>query len=307
MNVPPIITNWIAAFLHNRKQQVKICPVTSSWLQMNGGIPQGMKLGVPLFICMINDLKTRNPTSKFMDDTTLHETKPIIGPGQLQKSINMVTDWSKVNDMSVNPSKTKHLPVNFTKQQESSQDLYIEGQYIEKNKVVKLLGVYIQDDLKWDQHVHSIVTKASQRLRIIRVLKRSGYIESELLKVFFGRICSLLEYACQVWHPGLTLYQVHDIERVQIRALSIIHPQLSYWEALDTLNLTTLDERRIFLCKKTFEKIKDPKNMLHYLLPPTRENKYNLRTFRKRETVKTRVKCTDSSFINYCIATFGDN
>ena len=136
---------------------------------MNGGIPQGTKLGVPLFICMINDLKTRNPTPKFMDDTTLHETKPIIGPGQLQKSVNMVTDWSKVNDMSVNPPKTKHLPVNFTKQQESSQDLYIEDQYIEKEKVVKLLGVYIQDDLKWDQHVHSIVTKASQRLRIIRV------------------------------------------------------------------------------------------------------------------------------------------
>ncbi len=97
---------------------------------------------------MINDLKTRNPTPKFMDDTTPHETKPIVGPGLLQKYLNMVTEWASDNDMSLNATKIKHIPLNFTKNVKASQDLYIEGVYIDKQKVVKLLGVYIQNDLK---------------------------------------------------------------------------------------------------------------------------------------------------------------
>jgi hypothetical protein len=247
MDVPPIITRWISAFLHDRQQRVKIGPILSAWLSINGGVPQGTKLGVPLFVSMINDLRTRNPTPKFMDDTTIHETKPVIGPGQLQKSINVVTEWSKDNDMSVNPTKTKHLPLNFTNKKEGTHDLFIDGEYIEKQDILKLLGLFIQSDLKWDTHVNSIVTKGSQRLRIISILKRSGYTETELVKVYFGHIRCILEYACQVWHPGLTLSHVHDIERIQIRALFIIRPKLSYWQALETFNLTTLDDRRIKL------------------------------------------------------------
>ncbi len=71
-------------------------------------------------------------------------------------------------DMRVNPTKTKHLPVNFSKQKKGSQDLYIGWKYIEKQNVVKLLGVHIQKDLKWESHVNAIVTKASQKQRIIR-------------------------------------------------------------------------------------------------------------------------------------------
>ncbi len=51
-----------------------------------------------------------------------------------------------------------------------------------------------------------------------------------------------LEYASQVWHLGLTLNLVHDLERRQIKAMFIIHLHLSYWEALDTFGLTNLVE-----------------------------------------------------------------
>ncbi len=115
MDVPPILTQWVSAFLHNRQEHVKMLSTTSPWIHVNDSVPQITKLGVPIFQVMINELKTRNPTPKFMDGTTPYKTKPVVGPGLLQMSLNTVTNWASDNDMSLNATKTKHLQLNFTK------------------------------------------------------------------------------------------------------------------------------------------------------------------------------------------------
>ncbi len=273
-------------------------------MNINGGVPQGTKLGPLLFLVMINDLKPPNPTTKFVDDTTVYEIKPLTGPGTLQQSLNIIQEWSHDNDMRLNPSKTKQLSLNFSFQKQASQILFIENEQIDHEKVVKLLGLLIQEDLKWDSHVDKIVKKASQRLRILTVLRKSGYSPSQLVQVYHTHIRSLLDYACQVWNPGLTLSQMQDIERIQIRALSIIEPNMSYWKALDKFSLVTLDERRKILCKQTYQRIKEPDNVLHDLLPVTRVNTHNVRSFKARKTIKTRIKRSDGSFINYALKNF---
>ncbi len=92
----------------------------------------------------------------------------------------------------------------------------------------------------------------------------------------------MLEYACEVWSPGLTLGLSQDIERVQIRALKIIRPDLDYWEALDTFKLMSLEERCITQCKKLYGKLKNPEHSLHYLLPPLRTIVHDTRHTKER-------------------------
>ena len=58
-----------------------------------------------------------------------------------------------------------------------------------------------------------------------------------------------------VWHHFLPSYISQELERIQKRALKIIVPVLSYSEALQALNLRTLDERRNELCVKTLGKV----------------------------------------------------
>ena len=306
MNVPPILTQWVTAFLTDRQQRVKIGPTTSTWLHINGGVPQGTKLGPLLFLVMINDLRPTNSTTKFIDDTTLHEVKPIIGPGQLQKSIDTVIEWSQANDMNLNPTKTKQLSINFSHQKQASQNLHISNQPIEKCNVVKLLGVLIQNDLKWDSHIHSVVQKASQRLHMISVLKHSGYDTEKLITVYITHIRSIMEYACQVWHPSLTIALTQDLERIQVRTLKIARPDLDYDNALKTFNLVSLVERRKNLCKKTFDKLKQSDNVLHHLLPNPRNKVYKTRSSKMYTSIKTRIKRTDGSFINYAVSAFMD-
>ena len=62
----------------------------------------------------------------------------------------------------------------------------------------KELVVTIQSNLKWDLHIYEVVAKASKRLHILRVPKRSGVPPADLLKVYFALIRSVLEYCCPV-------------------------------------------------------------------------------------------------------------
>ncbi len=56
----------------------------SCWRSINGGVPQGTKLGPLLFLIIVNDLKVSDDSVKFVDDTALWE---IITSAQLSASV----------------------------------------------------------------------------------------------------------------------------------------------------------------------------------------------------------------------------
>ena len=66
---------------------------------------------------------------------------------------------------------------------------------------------------------------------------------------------------------GLTAGQSADIERVQKRVSRIIFPNLHYEKVLERTGLDRLDTQREKITEETFETIKKPSHLLHYLLP----------------------------------------
>ena len=70
----PYITNWMINFLKDRKQKVTVDGITTEFLRINRGVPQGTVLGPILFSIMVNDIKSTNPINelcKFADDITV--------------------------------------------------------------------------------------------------------------------------------------------------------------------------------------------------------------------------------------------
>jgi hypothetical protein len=52
---------------------------------------------------------------------------------------------------------------------------------------------------------------------ILYQMVRAGVSANDIIAVYCSVNRSILEYACPVWHPGLTQAQSEDLERVQKR------------------------------------------------------------------------------------------
>ena len=68
----------------------------------------------------------------------------------------------------------------------------------------KLLGVYISSDLSWNEHVDFIVKKTTKRLYSLRVLRKAGVQQADLVRIYSSLIRSVLKYGAPVWSalPG---------------------------------------------------------------------------------------------------------
>ena len=95
------------------------------------------------------------------------------------------------------------------------------------------MGVYIQEDLKWNSHVIEMTKKAAERLYFLVQLKRAKVPPEELVQFYVAFIQSVLLYGCHVFHFSLPQYLSLTFERIQKRALRIIFGyEVHYSDAL---------------------------------------------------------------------------
>ncbi len=302
--IPQFIISWITNFLTERQQCVKIGSIKSDWLGIKAGVPQGTKVGPVLFIIMINDLTTCCNAYKYVDDTTLVSSGNAKMTDAIQYAASETHNWSSRNKMAINPSKTKEILFDFSKTQHSVPPIVIDNKEIERVKCAKFLGVTLSADLSWETHIDNIYKKATQRVHYIKLLKRAGITPEEQVKVYLSIIRPTMEYACQVWHPGLTQHQSDQLETVQRRVLRVIHPHMTYDEALSECKVPFLKTRRDQMCQTLFKQMEDPKHKIHHLLPPKRDVKYAMRNNRLYACPKLRTQRSGQTFMPWALSKF---
>ncbi len=276
--LPDFVTRWITSFLCERRQRVKLGNIKSDWAQTNAGVPQGTLLGPTCFLLHINDLRPLCSTVKYVDDSTEWEACSTSGNNsQLQLSADQTAEWSRRNHMQLNCDKTKEILVHVGKKPCNIPPLTVDGVEIERVTQTKLLGVIFSNSLDWDAHVDYMCSKASRRLYFLTLLRRAGVDAKDIVSVFTSIVRSVLEYACEVWHPGLTQEQTSALEHIQKRALRTAFPHLDYEEALSATGLERLSTRRENACRTFFVSMLQDTHKLHHLIPPPRTLRPNLR------------------------------
>jgi len=112
--------------------------------------------------------------------------------------------------------------------------------------------------------------------------------------VYTSIIRSVPEYACPVWHPGLTKKLSKDIE---------LFTALSYTESLTKFGLERLDDRRDMITQSKFRQIKDAKHSLHYLLPvKVSHSQMVLRPTYPYQIPLAKTSRRGRDFLPYCIS-----
>ena len=299
------LIRWMAAFLLDRVQRVKVGSLLSDPGHPNGGVPQGTLSGPKDFLILINDLATPCPIYKYVDDSTIFEICERGSVSVIQESVDIACQWSVENDMKINANKTQELLICFCKDSTHAANLpniVVDDKPVARVNQAKILGIVLSSDLTWNAHVDYIVSKACKRLYMLYQLKRAGINQSDLLTIYKSVIRPVLEYACQVWHSSLPKYLDDKIETVQKRALKSIYPGLDYKCTLHLVNMKTLGERRSELCKIYFNKLKDVNHRLHHLLPAPRTMRYTLRSAPEYPCPRTRTNRFKNSLIPWCLS-----
>ena len=300
IGVRPALVGWFSSYLHGRSQFTSFQGEKSDVQKIKGGVPQGSKLGPLAFILKINNLpqitipnerewqcdaSEDQDTVMFVDDTTLSEiinmTQHVSGSsiGNTQRNVNKVVDFAKEERMDLNGKKCKEMLIDFRRYKTEIPPITLNDNQISRVKSYKLLGLWLDDDLKWNTNTEYIIKKGAKRLYLLKILRSYGALEGDLLTFYCTVIRSVLEYGSQIWSGGLTQMQKRNIERIQKRALRIIYSEHGDDELLlAKSNLLSLEKRRNNLCASLIEDILEPSHRLHGLLPKKLED------VRERET-----------------------
>ena len=299
MDVDPHLLRWIASFLTNRNQRVRVRVALSPPIWLNGGTPQGTKLAPLLFCILVNRMASNCINRvKYVDDATVVEFVPRLSPSYLNFTVSDIYSFASSRGMVLNSKKCKEMCISFLKYRPFPPvPLLVGSSLIEKVPCYKLLGVHVSDNLTWNEHVTYIVKKGSKRLYALRVLKKSGLNDRQLILVYCSIIRSVLEYASPAW-AGLTQYLSDHIESVQKRALRIIFPHLCYVEALRKSGLLSLRQRREDACITFLQRSYSSSHLLRSLVPRVAHTRpYALRS---GESVSVPVSSKTNRFGKFC-------
>ena len=180
----------------------------------------------------------------------------------MQSNLDKIAEWTHSNKMKINTNKSNYMFLTRSHEKFSSR-LTIDEKKLDQVNEVKLLGVWLSDDLSWARNTSELCKKAYSRISMISKLKYVGVPIDDLFNVYVLFIRSVLEYCCVVWHSRLTQEQSASLERVQKTCMKVILGEMyiSYESALEMSGLETLEARRTQRCLKFAKKcLRNPRH-----------------------------------------------
>ena len=310
------------SFLLGRQQTVIVDGVESSPKPVLSGVPQGTVLGPLLFLIYINDITQKLSPGTilrlFADDSLLYRV--INNPDDaktLQRDLALLQEWELKNQMEFHPEKCLVLRIT-NKLKPILSNYSIHNTILSVTNSAKYLGVTIDNNLNFNDHVNNISSKANSTLAFIQ---RNTYscpknVKEKCYKAF---VRPILEYGCCVWDPH-NKNQIEQLEKTQKRAARFITQNYELKSGntrknMENLGWVTLQERRARSKLNTLFKAKhglidipteDLKNSQrltrrssqNYFLPSSSVDghKYSFfpSTIRLWNSLPSNIKCTNS-------------
>ena len=211
----------IQDYLLNQKQRTKVGSSNSTWENIISGVPQGTILGRLLFKIFFCDLFLEHEDccfTNYADDTTLYVVAN--NTAEVIENLIIITQklfpWFASNQMKVNHDKW-HLLLRT----QDEANIQIANSTMKCSKLKKLLGIVLDNKLKFYKHVENICQKASKTLNALA--KITNYLELPkrriLVNAFLKAQFSYCPTVCMFHNRSLN----NKINRLRERYLRIIY------------------------------------------------------------------------------------
>jgi len=222
-----IVLEWFHSYLSNRKQYVCLNSCKSNMRNILCGVPQGSILGPLLFLLYVNDIVNVSTILKFVlfaDDTTITYSHKNIDSqyGIINEELKKVSNWFKVNKLSVNATKTNFMLLGTYQKTNCVHDgnIILNDIKLERVKQTKFLGIQIDENLTWKNQIDNISKNISRGIGILYKLKH--FVPE---KILFSLYCTLIlpyiNYCILAWGNAAKKY-MEKIFKLQKKALRII-------------------------------------------------------------------------------------
>ena len=214
-------------YLEDRSLSVVVNGQTSESLPVEASVPQGSILGPLLWNIYVDDLLQLLPAvTAYADDCTLSYSYPRQDSGRAAEAINeqlrVIEEWGARWQVTFAPEKTQAMVCSRSPAAKAAMagKLFFGGGVLPLQEEVKILGVEVDQGLRFDSHVKAIAKKASQRISALR--RVAGFLDRKgRLLLYKAQVRPHLEYAALSWMSCAATHRKR-LDSIQRRALRLV-------------------------------------------------------------------------------------
>ena len=237
--IPNWIVQWIHGFLKERSTTLSINARSTDVFQVNTGILQGFPLSPILYLFYNADLldicsnpNDRTASTGFVDDVNIltYGLSTEANCKTLERIHHSCETWAKRHGSEFAPAKYEliHL-VRNPKKFNMSASINIANVNIQPKTDIRVLGLQIDDKLRWGPHVKKIQAKMTKQTLALTRLTAStwGATFAKARLLYSAVVRPAITYASSVWHvPGSVKEHRKGTEKVlatvQYRCLRVV-------------------------------------------------------------------------------------
>lgn len=219
----------LKSYLTNRQQYTECLDEKSELLNITFGVPQGSVLGPLLFLVYINDIINCSKLGEFVlfaDDTNIFVSGKSLDEAY-QKANCLLTSldqYMKLNQLHINMSKCCYIVFKpnsrVVDQPYPNFQLKIENVVIKHVTHTKFLGVTIDENLNWNNHLTDLKRKLYYALSTLSRIK--DCVPEELHKdLYYTLFESHLTYCISAW-GSIAQSKMDAIHKIQKKVIRIM-------------------------------------------------------------------------------------
>ena len=244
--------NLLRSYLTDRSISVYLNDDFSSKVkQIFNGVPQGSVLGPLLFIIYTNDVFNALDNallSLYADDTSIYISGSDlqVAHNLLEKDTDNIIQWFEANCLKLNIEKSQFIIFgtrNMTKEAPQTP-LRLRDSAIQRQSSVEYLGIVLDENLNFNEHVNKVNTKLAKALGPLNLIKHLMPFRIRK-QVSQALVLPHIKYCITVW-SGTSQVNISKISKTLNRAcrqiLCVNRDELHTAELYKRLGWLTVDQ-----------------------------------------------------------------